>query len=356
MSGTPATRHRGCESASRGRQVARAAITMAFYHGPVSDHFDGEHFYNSPNSGMPHGGGSVRPKWLANREPGPWPKWIDAALGLPPPERVSDGGLRATFVGHSTVLIQMDGVNILCDPIWSKRASPVSFAGPRRHRAPGIRFEQLPPIDLVLQSHDHYDHFDVPTLRRIASQWRPGFGVPLGVARRLLSKGIANAEQIRELDWWQSAEAFDKVRITAVPARHFSGRSLRDRNKTLWCGYVIEGYSGAVYFPVIRLRFAFWRNCGTLSADSFGVFADYRTPTGGLVPSGRYTFLRRMRCARTRKWARQRASPFTSALFTWRTTARMHGGRVAARSRCSQDGAPGFGSSTRAREGTFPDP
>ena len=84
---------------------------MAFYHGPVSDHFDGEHFYNSPN-GMPHGGGSVV-KWLANREPGPWPKWIDAAPGPPPPERVSDGGLRATFVGHSTVLIQMDGVNIL---------------------------------------------------------------------------------------------------------------------------------------------------------------------------------------------------------------------------------------------------
>ena len=219
---------------------------MAFYRGPVSDHFDGEHFYNSPN-GTPHGGGSVV-KWLANREPGPWPKWIDAAPGPPPPERVSDGGLRATFVGHSTVLIQMDGVNILCDPIWSQRASPVSFAGPRRHRAPGIRFEQLPPIDLVLQSHDHYDHFDVPTLRRIASQWRPGFGVPLGVARRLLSQGIADAEQIRELDWWQSAEAFDKVRITAVPARHFSGRSLRDRNKTLWCGYVIEGYSGAVYF------------------------------------------------------------------------------------------------------------
>jgi L-ascorbate metabolism protein UlaG (beta-lactamase superfamily) len=218
---------------------------MALYHGPVSDHFDGEHFYNRPN-GLPQGTGSLA-KWLANREPGPWPRWVDAAPGPPPPERVSDR-VRATFVGHSTALIQMDGVNILCDPIWSQRASPFSWIGPRRHRAPGIRFEHLPPIDLVLQSHDHYDHFDVPTLRRIGSQWQPGFGVPLGVAPRLTSKGIAKDEQIRELDWWQSADALNKLRITAVPARHFSGRGLRDRNETLWCGYVIEGASGVVYF------------------------------------------------------------------------------------------------------------
>jgi L-ascorbate metabolism protein UlaG (beta-lactamase superfamily) len=219
---------------------------MALYHGPVSDHFNGERFYNSPN-GMPAGAGSLA-KWLANRQPGTWRKWIEAAPGPPPPERVSDGKIRATFIGHSTVLIQMDGVNILCDPIWSKRASPVAWIGPKRHRAPGIRFEHLPPIDLVLQSHDHYDHLDVPTLRRIAEQWRPGYGVPLGVARRLTSRGIAQDEQVRELDWWQSAEALNKLLISAVPARHFSGRGLRDRNLTLWCGYVIEGPSGMVYF------------------------------------------------------------------------------------------------------------
>ena len=219
---------------------------MALYHGPVSDHFNGERFYNSQD-GMPGGAASLA-KWLANREPGAWRKWIDAAPGPAPPERVNGGKIRATFIGHSTVLVQMDGVNILCDPIWSKRASPVSWIGPRRHRAPGIRFEHLPSIDLVLQSHDHYDHLDVPTLRRIAEQWRPGYGVPLGVARRLTSRAIAEDEQIRELDWWQSAEALNELRITAVPARHFSGRGLRDRNLTLWCGYVIEGPSGTVYF------------------------------------------------------------------------------------------------------------
>ncbi|MGA7625945.1 MAG: MBL fold metallo-hydrolase [Candidatus Acidiferrales bacterium] len=218
---------------------------MVFYRGPFSDHFDGKKFFN-PWGGLP-GGGSVL-KWLASRKPGSWREWIEDPFAPPPPARVSDGEIRATFVGHSTVLIQMDGANILCDPIWSKRASPFPWMGPRRHRAPGVGFEELPPIDLVLQSHDHYDHFDVPTLQRIASRWSPVFAVPLGLRARLSSKRIAADDRMYELDWWQSADAFDKLRITAVPARHFSGRGLRDRNATLWCGYMIEGASGAVYF------------------------------------------------------------------------------------------------------------
>ncbi len=143
---------------------------MKFYRGPATDHFDGEHFYNS-GTGL-RGNGSVL-RWLANRKPGPWRKWIDEPPGAPPPERVTGHGVRATFVGHSTVLIQTAGINILCDPIWSMRASPFSWIGPRRHRAPGIRFEDLPPIDIVLQSHDHYDHLDIPTVRRIASAMAP---------------------------------------------------------------------------------------------------------------------------------------------------------------------------------------
>src|SRR5580704_12542805 len=194
---------------------------MPLYSGPITDHFDGERFFN-PRDGMPdmpHGGGSVL-KWLLTRRPASWRKWIDAPPGATPPERVNDGKIRATFIGHSTLLIQLEGLNILCDPIWSHRASPLSWIGPPRHRAPGIDFDQLPTIDLVLQSHDHYDHFDVPTLRRIAAQWQPAFAVPLGV----------------------------RARLTAVQARHFSGRSLTDRNKTLWCGYVIESASGTIYF------------------------------------------------------------------------------------------------------------
>jgi L-ascorbate metabolism protein UlaG (beta-lactamase superfamily) len=214
--------------------------------GPPSDHFNGEHFYNPHNGSSRPGAGLIQ--WLMNRKPGPWRKWIDAAPGPIPHDRVRDGALRATFIGHSSVLIQTDGINILCDPIWSKRASPISWLGPKRHRAPGIPFEQLPKIDLVLQSHDHYDHFDVPTLRRIALQWKPNFAVPLGVAQRLISKNIAADSQIAELDWWQPAQFSESIRVTAVPARHFSGRGLGDRNKTLWCGYVVETPSGAVLF------------------------------------------------------------------------------------------------------------
>ena len=219
---------------------------MKFYSGSPSDHFDGEHFYNPPNGHPRVGAGLLQ--WLANRKPGPWRKWVDAAPGAIPPDRVSGGAIRVTFVGHSSLLIQLDAINILCDPIWSKRASPLSWIGPKRHRPPGILFEHLPKIDLVLQSHDHYDHFDVPTLRRVGSQWKPNFAVPLGVASRLISKRIATESQIAELDWWQSAQFSELIRITAVPARHFSGRGLRDRNKTLWCGYVVETPSGAIFF------------------------------------------------------------------------------------------------------------
>jgi len=218
---------------------------MIFYRGPATDHFDGLHFYNS-GAGLRGTGSALR--WLANRKPGPWRKWIDEPPGAPPPARVTGGGIRATFVGHSTVLIQMDGINILCDPIWSMRASPFSWIGPRRHRAPGIRFEDLPPIDIVLQSHDHYDHLDIPTVKRIASKWQPRFVMPLGVRARFARKKISSLEQISELDWWQSANMANNLKITSVPARHFSGRSLSDRSKTLWCGYVVEGSAGAVYF------------------------------------------------------------------------------------------------------------
>jgi L-ascorbate metabolism protein UlaG (beta-lactamase superfamily) len=219
---------------------------MKFYSGPRSNHFDGEHFYNPP-VGQPRVGAGVF-QWLANRQPGPWRKWVDAAPGPIPPERVDGGAIRATFVGHSTMLLQFEGLNVLLDPIWSKRASPLSFAGPKRHRPPGIRFEHLPKIHLVLQSHDHYDHFDVSTLGRIATQWKPSFAVPLGVAHRLVSKKIAVDSQIAELDWWQPAQFSDSIRITAVPARHFSGRGLRDRNRTLWAGYVIESPAGTILF------------------------------------------------------------------------------------------------------------
>jgi L-ascorbate metabolism protein UlaG (beta-lactamase superfamily) len=240
------TRRKVLFAAGAGLLGAPAAFYLADpfgaprYRGPRSDHFDGKQFQNVPPSHL-HGLSDLL-RWQRERKPGAWPEWIGAAPGPAPPRRSAD--LRVTFVNHSTVLLQIDGVNVLTDPIWSERASPVSWSGPRRHRAPGLRFEDLPPIDLVLLSHNHYDHLDVPTLRRLASAHRPRILAPLGVAALLRAKGIGNAD---ELDWWQTAAA-GALRVTCVPARHFSGRGFRDRNATLWCGFVIEGAAGRVYF------------------------------------------------------------------------------------------------------------
>jgi L-ascorbate metabolism protein UlaG (beta-lactamase superfamily) len=223
---------------------------MKRYRGSITDHFDGRCFYNPYDSEDP----IKRPRrwevlrWFANRDKGRWAEWTDSTPAPPPARQVPAQELQITFVGHSTVLIQLDGFNILCDPHWSNRASPFAAIGPRRHCAPGLRFEDLPPIDVVLQSHDHYDHFDVPTLRRLGSAWKPHFIVPLGVRDRLRSNRIAGAAEATELDWWQLVAVSPDLHITAVPARHFSGRTLWDRNMTLWCGYVIEGSFGAVYF------------------------------------------------------------------------------------------------------------
>jgi L-ascorbate metabolism protein UlaG (beta-lactamase superfamily) len=148
-------------------------------------------------------------------------------------------------VNHATVLLQTGGVNLLTDPMWSRRASPVPWAGPRRRRPPGIRFEDLPPVDAVLVSHNHYDHLDLPTLKRLAGSHRPRFLAPLGNGPLLASHGIG---PVTELDWWQEVDLSGTVRVTAVPARHFSARGLRDRNATLWCGYAVTGPAGAVYF------------------------------------------------------------------------------------------------------------
>ncbi|HUP44004.1 MAG TPA: MBL fold metallo-hydrolase, partial [Thermoanaerobaculia bacterium] len=228
--------------------VAAAAIAVALdrrfaaprHDGPKSDHFDGKRFHNH-QSGWQSEGSFL--KWQLTREPGPWRAWVDDSPGPPPPPRVDGGGLRVTFVNHATTLIQMDGVNILTDPIWSERCSPVSWAGPKRHRPPGIRFEDLPEIDAILISHNHYDHLDLPTLRRF--QPRPPIISHLGNGGLLAKNGIGGA---RELDWWQETAISDRVRITAVPAQHFSARALSDRDANLWGGFVISGPSGNVYF------------------------------------------------------------------------------------------------------------
>jgi N-acyl-phosphatidylethanolamine-hydrolysing phospholipase D len=150
----------------------------------------------------------------------------------------------ATWVGHSTFLIQLDGVNILTDPIWSDRASPVGFAGPRRLVPPGLAFADLPPIHAVVISHDHYDHLDAPTVDRLAREHRPWFFVPLGLGEWFRERGIT---QVVEMDWWDSVD-FRGLTVVCTPAQHSSGRTLTDQYQRLWSSWVIRGQSKRFFF------------------------------------------------------------------------------------------------------------
>jgi L-ascorbate metabolism protein UlaG (beta-lactamase superfamily) len=219
------------------------ALSAPRWRGPVTDHFDGRRF----RSIEPLAGHDFRDflRWMTHRERGPWREFIDAPFGAPPLARVADGRLRVTFVNHSTVLLQMDGVNVLTDPVWSKRVSPFAFAGPKRHRPPGLRFEDVPRLDAILVSHNHYDHMDVATLRRFAARDGAPIFVALNNAGYLAKRGVPGA---RDLDWWQSARLVRGVTVAVVPARHFSSRGPFDRDRALWCGFVVAGPSGAVYF------------------------------------------------------------------------------------------------------------
>jgi N-acyl-phosphatidylethanolamine-hydrolysing phospholipase D len=172
------------------------------------------------------------------------------ALSLP---RVANDGaaLRAnqaeptiTWVGHATLLIQLDGVNVLTDPQWSERASPLSFAGPRRVTPPGLRFEDLPPIHVVLISHDHYDHLDEATVKRLAAAHRPRFYVPLGLKAWFADLGITD---VVELDWWD-ARTERGLTVTCVPVQHWTARSYFEQNRRLWSGWAIAGRDRRLLF------------------------------------------------------------------------------------------------------------
>jgi L-ascorbate metabolism protein UlaG (beta-lactamase superfamily) len=212
------------------------------HRGPRSDHFDGRRFHNPTPTGHQEPAQVLR--WLLTRAPRPFPERPLASPAAPPPARVDGAALRVQLVNHSTVLLQGAGWNLLTDPIWSERSSPVSFAGPRRRSPPGIPFEQLPPIDLVLLSHDHYDHLDLPTVERLAAAHDPLFVVPLGNGALLRGAG---ARRVVELDWGESTY-LGPLTVHCVPVQHFAGRGLFDRDARLWCGYVIDLPGGRIYF------------------------------------------------------------------------------------------------------------
>jgi L-ascorbate metabolism protein UlaG (beta-lactamase superfamily) len=208
--------------------------------GPVTDHFDGKRFHNLEPIPLDFGD-RIRREFSKHR--GPWRAFEPGVPAPCPVDRVGDGRMRVTWVNHATVLIQMDGVNILTDPIWSLRSYP--RIGPKRRKPPGVDFDRLPPIDVVLVSHDHHDHMDLPTLRRLSRVHGPAIYAGLGNAAFLARNGVRGAH---DLDWWQSVPVAPGLVLTAVPARHTSGRGPFADFQRLWCGFVVTGASGSIYF------------------------------------------------------------------------------------------------------------
>jgi L-ascorbate metabolism protein UlaG (beta-lactamase superfamily) len=213
------------------------------YEGPMSDHFDGLRFFD-PKFRSQRGPLDFW-RWQFSREQGYWPAWAPSPLADKPPRRVYGANLRISFVGHASILLQTGGLNILIDPVWSERASPFAFIGPKRVNAPGIAFDDLPPIDVALVSHGHYDHLDAATLSALATPHRTRVIAPLGndSAMRAADPSIA----VETRDWGGEVALSNDVRVTLAPMRHWSARGLTDRNKALWASFVIETPAGRIY-------------------------------------------------------------------------------------------------------------
>jgi len=209
---------------------------------PFPVHFDGKRFFNPDAPQVRSFLAALR--WKLTSRPERSPRFVADVKPSQPPSVVPGAALLVTMVNHSTLLLQQNGINILTDPLWSQRASPLASIGPRRRRAAGVRWEGLPRIDVVLVSHNHYDHLDLPTLRGLADRAHCQFIAPAGVGRLLRARRIG---PVQELDWGESLATARGV-IHSVPALHFSARGVFDRNRTLWCGYVWQAAGGVVYF------------------------------------------------------------------------------------------------------------
>ncbi|WP_020179423.1 MBL fold metallo-hydrolase [Methylopila sp. M107] len=216
-----------------------------YYSGPVTDHFDGVRFFNPEHLWSKSFGDLWRGVWFSEKTP--WPESRPLAEPAVPPARIEGRGLRVTAIGHASHLIQAAGLNILTDPVWSERCSPVSFAGPKRVTPPGIAFDDLPEIDVVLISHNHYDHLDVATLSRLAARDAPRVIVPLG--NDAIIKAHDASIRTEAYDWGARVPLSGDVAAHPLPAYHWSARGATDRRKALWCAYALDlGPAGKLYF------------------------------------------------------------------------------------------------------------
>ena len=220
-------------------------LDRIYYEGPRSGHFDGERFFNpGPAPEVPHGSpaGFLNRVLGARSERAVWPAKVPVRQSVPP-ARVPGDEMLVTWIGHATVLVQTQGLNILTDPIWSERSSPFSFGGPKRVRAPGVAFERLPKIDLVLISHNHYDHMDLPTLKRLWQRDRPLIVTSLGNDTILRGRGI----EAIALDWG-GRRRLAGAEVIVERNHHWGSRWGTDRNRALWSAFTVKLPGGNIFF------------------------------------------------------------------------------------------------------------
>lgn len=245
-----------------------------YYSGPPSDHFDGTRFFNPGEPATDRGFSDIL-KWRRTSVVARWPAQVPVTPARP---ELRVAGIAITMVGHASLLIQAGGRNLLTDPVWSQRASPLSFAGPRRATAPGIAFAELPPIDAVLLSHNHYDHLDVATLRRLKAAHDPLFLMPLG-NDAIVRRAVPGA-RIAVGDWGDRLAIRDGLATTLTRANHWSARGVRDRRMALWAGHMLDTPAGRIWFA---------GDTGFGSGDIFReIRARYGAPEVALIPIGAY--------------------------------------------------------------------
>ncbi|WP_158813688.1 MBL fold metallo-hydrolase [Methylocapsa sp. S129] len=247
-----------------------------YYSGPISDHFDGMRFF-APGGSADRGLPDVL-RWRLREKRAPWPKSFASPFADRPPARVEGGALRVVSIGHASFLIQTRGLNILVDPVFSKRASPLQWIGPARVSPPGVALDDLPGVDAILISHNHYDHLDLASLSALKRRHRARILLPLGNDAILAAHDPALIAE--PFDWGARVALSREVAVHFEPAYHWSARGLGDRRMALWCAFAIETPDGAIYC------------IGDTGFGDGAIFSDIRQKHGAprlaLIPIGAY--------------------------------------------------------------------
>lgn len=221
-------------------------VQQKYYQGSTTDHFDGKTFSNrSTAEQVKYLNSFDGIKWYFHMMTNAWTGLTPHVIQAHPKER--ENGIKVTMIGHASILLQIEGYNILVDPVWSPRIGPVFFIGKKRVNPPGVPFSHLPPIDAVLITHNHYDHMDIRTLKRLYKKYHPIFFTPLG-NDIVLRKHISNKMIIHTMDWFEEQFFKQNLKITLWPAYHWSARGIHDRNHALWGGFVISSEHYNAYF------------------------------------------------------------------------------------------------------------